>query len=262
MGANQQIPSVPTAGGLVSPPPAGYMPGPHGIAPGQAGGEWWQVPMVGETQMPARQVPGFGRRDAAAGPGHLGARPPMARRVALPVFARRAAIVLAVVLAGFAVGASAGGFEAIEIIGPEYPDDSRRVLAMTLAHLVAGLFWVVAALLLAMRVRAGRVASGVLAAGYLALNVLGRDSLFTIMFNSVIISAGWGDSPLFGDDPGTRLAAVGAVLAALMLVLVLISRLITRGQNHPPGPAPIGYGHHGHVDGRPGPATPPYHPYR
>ncbi|GEM29412.1 hypothetical protein NN3_04190 [Nocardia neocaledoniensis NBRC 108232] len=94
-------------------------------------------------------------------------------------------------LAGFAVGATAGGFEAIEIIGPGYPDDSRRVLAMTLAHLVAGLFWSVTALLLVMRVKAGRVVSGVLAAGYLALNVLGWDSLFTIMLNSVIISAGW-----------------------------------------------------------------------
>ncbi|WP_280305583.1 hypothetical protein [Nocardia neocaledoniensis] len=162
-------------------------------------------------------------------------------------------------LAGFAVAATAGGFEAIEIIGPGYPNDSRRVLAMTLAHLVAGLCWSVAALLLVMRAKAGRVVSGVLAVGYLALNVLGWDSLFTIMLNSVIISAGWGDSLLF---PGTRIAAIGAVLAALMLVLVLISPLITRGQNHPPGPAPVGYGHHGHVDGRPGPATPPHHPYR
>ncbi|GEM29411.1 hypothetical protein NN3_04180 [Nocardia neocaledoniensis NBRC 108232] len=66
---------------------------------------------------------------------------------------------------------------------------------------------------------------------------------------------GWGDSLLF---PGTRIAAIGAVLAALMLVLVLISLLIARGQNHPP----VGYGHHGHVDSRPGPATPPHHPYR
>lgn len=91
--------------------------------------------------MPARQVPGFVRQGAAAGPAYPGARPQVTRSAGLHAFAHLAAIVLAVMLAGFAVGATAGGFEAIEIIGPGYPDDSRRVLAMTLAHLVAGLFW-------------------------------------------------------------------------------------------------------------------------
>ncbi|MGW6424230.1 hypothetical protein ACWF82_16275 [Nocardia sp. NPDC055053] len=175
------------------------------------------------------------------------------------------------------------GFRTIDILGLEFPDDIRRVLAMTLAHLVAALLWVVAALLLARRVKVGQAVAGVLAVGYLALNVLGLDSTFTILLFVAINDAGWGGGLLFGDDPGTRVAGVAAVLSALMLILMLVSAVTSRTQGrrpqvpsgfggHPPhGPTPGGYAH-GQAMPYPGglpseqvapyPGAPPHHPYR
>lgn len=188
----------------------------------------------------------------------------MTSSVRVSVLAHRGAIALAVVLAGFAVFAVTVGFGAIDLLGPGDPDNSRRILAMTVAHMVAVPAWAGAAVLLWRRMTAGRVLAAGLAVVYFAINAFGRDSMFSIMVTMYIHDVGWGSGVVIGERPGVRITAAAAVLAALVLMLVLISLLAGRRQNRP-GPAPIGYAHPGpagHVDGNPGPATPPHHPYR
>ncbi|MGW6727253.1 hypothetical protein ACWF9G_15245 [Nocardia sp. NPDC055029] len=283
--ADQRVPAI----GYPSSPagPAGAMPGvfpgqPYlgSAGPGQPAGEWWQSPATDASVLPGMPMAGY--------PGHQGfpgAQTRARRSGTRGALTHRAAIALAVVLAGVAAGATVGGFRAIQLIGSGYPDDTRRVLAMTLAHLVAALLWVVAALLLARRVKAGRAMAGVLAVGYLALNVLGLDSIFTIMLHVVMIDAGWGGSLLFDDESGRRIAGAAAVLAALMLILMLVSAATTRTQGRRPPQVPSGFAGqppHGAIPGgylhgqampypggsAPGQVTPypgapsPHHPYR
>lgn len=168
-------------------------------------------------------------------------------------------------MAALALFAGIIGFGGADILGSDYPESTRNILADTAAQMVVAVLWVVAGLLLWKRYRAGRLMAGLLAMAYFAVNASTLHSDYSIMATTYVHRLGWGSGVVFGDNPADRVLVAAALLSALMLVLVLISLLITRGQNHRPDPAPVDYGHPrppGSVDGRPGPPTPPHHPYR
>ncbi|MFB7877267.1 hypothetical protein ACFC06_18600 [Nocardia sp. NPDC056064] len=175
------------------------------------------------------------------------------------MFAYWAGIVLSGLLAVVAAGAAVGGFEAYDLLSPEYPKDAGKVMAMTLTHLGAAVLWVGAVVLLARRVKVGQVIVGAFAAGYVALNVFGMESMFTIMLHHVVHARGWGHGALglvFGDEPGTRITGAGAVLAGTLLVVTLVS--VIKGKAPGAGPGPSGFG--GQPSGYAPPPPPP--PYR
>ncbi|MFC4124083.1 hypothetical protein [Nocardia rhizosphaerae] len=146
-------------------------------------------------------------------------------------------IALAVLLAVFGVCATIAGVEANALLRPDDDWMRHRVLAMTAAHIVMALLWVIAAVLLGRWMRTGLVLSGALAAGYLGMNAAGIGSLagedsvpavYAGMVTEFCFVRDWDAIALVGMNGGERFTGIGAVLAALMLILVLISATMTR----------------------------------
>ncbi|MFD4429536.1 hypothetical protein [Nocardia sp. NPDC058497] len=244
---------------------------------GQRSGEWWQTPGTGAMYGP--QVAGYAQQAVDAGnPGVQSS----GRRSRQPgVLLDRAVVAFTGVLAGYAVLASVLGFKANTLFA-DSEWMSHRILAVTAAHLVVALLWLVAAVLLGRRVKSGRALVGVLAVGYLGMNSVGLAtswwyvesalSVFTGSVDYVCLATDWYGCPT-SEDAGLWFTGAGAVLAALMLILMLVFAETTRtpgrqspqvpsgfGGQPPHGPTPGGYPN-GQLTPYPGPPL-PHHPYR
>lgn len=225
----------------------------------QSGGEWWQTP---GTHTPVEA----GYAQSGVEPRHRGfpgARSQGRASRSPGGLLDRVIVVLAGVLAGYAVMASVVGFKANTLFpGNEWM--SARIIPVTVAHVALALLWLVATVLLLRRTKAVRVMVAVLAVGNLGMNVVGVSSrwwdidsalsVFTGSVDYVCLETGWYGCPPYGEDAGLRFTGAGAVLAALMLVLLLISAIRMRGRREASAQLPAA--------GQPGRSARPEYPYR